>query len=315
MSIEFHRRMLADKVRAAAFHEALRRVIRPGETTVADIGAGTGFLGFLARRLGAREVHLVEHGPVIALAEELARRNGLDGLHFWAMPSGEILDLPAVDVVVAEVLGNLALEENALETLADARRFLKPGGMLLPQRLNQFIAPLATDRFRRELDTWTDIGFGLDFAPARRLSFDNVYVRRITPADLLAQRDAARQWDVIEFMAQPDNLRHGTQRWTIEQPASLHGFALWWRCELVPGVELTTSPFSAPTHWDQIYMPVLARLDCAAGDTVELALESETGGGESGIGLRWKVVHRRGDAVLLRESRDIGRGAPAADQT
>jgi protein arginine N-methyltransferase 1 len=213
------------------------------------------------------------------------------------------------------VLGNLALEENALETLADARRFLKPGGTLIPQRLEQVVAPLATDRFRRELDTWADVGFGLDFEPARRLSFDNVYVHRMTPADLLAQPDAARQWDVIEFTAQPYSLRHGTQRWTIEQAVTLHGFALWWRCELVPDVELTTSPFSVPTHWDQIYMPVFARLDCAAGDTVELALESETGGGESGIGLRWEVVHRRADAVLLRESRDIGRGALAADQT
>ncbi len=42
MLIEFHRKMLADGVRSAAFEAALRRVIRPGETTVADIGAGTG---------------------------------------------------------------------------------------------------------------------------------------------------------------------------------------------------------------------------------------------------------------------------------
>ena len=59
MLIEFHRKMLADKVRSAAFEAALRRVITAGETTVADIGAGTGVLGFMAQRLGAREVHLI----------------------------------------------------------------------------------------------------------------------------------------------------------------------------------------------------------------------------------------------------------------
>ena len=51
MLIEFHRTMLADAVRNAAFHEALRRVIVPGRTTVADIGCGTGLLAFMASRL------------------------------------------------------------------------------------------------------------------------------------------------------------------------------------------------------------------------------------------------------------------------
>lgn len=309
MLIEFHRRMLADPVRSAAFHEALRRVIRPGETTVADIGAGTGFLGFMARQLGAREVHLIEHGPVLALAEELAARNGLDRLHFWPMHSGEILDELAVDVVVAEVLGNLALEENALETLADARRFLKPGGVLIPQRIEQFAAPVTTDRFRRELDSWNSVGFGLNFDAARNVSLDNVYVHRMAPADLLAQDDGARAWDTLDFSAGAAGLRKGSLNWALTGPATVHGFALWWRCELVPGVELSTSPYGPPTHWDQVYLPVQAPLHCVAGDVLDVAIESETGGGEAGIGLRWALVHRRGGADIARESHDIGRGA------
>ena len=76
MSIEFHRRMLGDQVRIAAFRSALAKVIRSGQTTVADLGAGTGILAFLARELGAREVWLYDPGPVLALAEHIARRNG-----------------------------------------------------------------------------------------------------------------------------------------------------------------------------------------------------------------------------------------------
>ena len=60
MRIEYHRTLLADRVRNAAFHEALRRVIVKGKTTVADIGAGTGFLGFLAAKLGAKRVDFYE---------------------------------------------------------------------------------------------------------------------------------------------------------------------------------------------------------------------------------------------------------------
>ena len=50
MRIEYHRTLIADRVRNDAFKAALSRVIRKGETVVADIGAGTGLLGLMAAR-------------------------------------------------------------------------------------------------------------------------------------------------------------------------------------------------------------------------------------------------------------------------
>ena len=41
MRIEYHRTLIADRVRNAAFEAALRAVIKKGVTTVADIGTGT----------------------------------------------------------------------------------------------------------------------------------------------------------------------------------------------------------------------------------------------------------------------------------
>lgn len=308
MLIEFHRRMLADEVRSAAFEAALRRVIVPGQSTVADIGAGTGVLGFMAARLGAREVHLIEHGPVIELAARLADANQIPGLHFWQAHSVEILDPPQVDIVVAEILGNLALEENAVETLNDARRFLKGGGTLIPRRIEQFVAPVVADCFSRELSSWDHAPLGLDFGPARAMSFDNLYVRRIEPAHLLPVAEAARLWDTIEFGAEVSGRRSGNARWEIDEATGIHGFAMWWRCELVPEVSLTTSPFSTPTHWDQVYAPVAQPVRVQAGDSLEIAIESETGGGESGIGMCWTVRRLRGGRELTREQHDIGRG-------
>ena len=53
MRIEYHRTLTADRVRNAAFHAALSKVVVRGKTTVADIGAGSGLLGFMAAKLGA----------------------------------------------------------------------------------------------------------------------------------------------------------------------------------------------------------------------------------------------------------------------
>src|SRR4030095_11225503 len=97
MSIEFHRRMLADRVRHDAFRAALKHAIVPGKSAVADIGAGTGVLAFFARQLCAREVWLSDPGPALGLAETVAARNGIGGLHFVPERSLDVEDPPRVD--------------------------------------------------------------------------------------------------------------------------------------------------------------------------------------------------------------------------
>jgi SAM-dependent methyltransferase len=307
MLIEFHRTMLADAVRSAAFHEALKRVIVPGHTTMADLGAGTGILSFLARQLGAAEVHLVEQGDVLALAERIAERNGIDGLEFWHCHSSEIMDPPQVDVVVAEVLGNLAFEEGVIETLADAARFLKPGGVLIPAAIEQWAAPVTSPAPGEALRSWDAVGYGLDFRDARVVGYDNVYVRRILPGHLLGGAEVARRIDKARFGPDLDGHREGTVSWDLAAPAQVHGFALWWRCELVPGVDLSTSPWGPPTHWDQVFVPVAEPLQLERGDALGLHVASETGGG-SGIGFAWEVTQARAGAILAHETHDLGSG-------
>ena len=305
MSIEFHRRMLADQVRIEAFRDALAKVIDPGRTTVADLGAGTGILSFLARELGAREAWLYDPGPVLGLAEHIAERNGIDGLHFVPERSLDVVEPPQVDVVVAEVLGNFAYEEGVLETLRDARRFLAPGGTMIPHSIVQWAAPVIADRFEHDFRAWRGVA-ALDWSDAERLTRNNMYVFPIEPADLLAVPPAT--WDSLDFAGGIDSRRTGRATWTLAKSATIFGFALWWDCTLVPGVVLSTSPFGPRTHWDQIYLPLLEPLAVRAGDALMLEVSSETGGGESGIDVRWTVEQRRGETIVSRQSLDIGSG-------
>jgi len=139
MRIEYHRTLLADRVRNAAFHEALRRVIVEGRTTLADIGTGTGFLGFLAAKLGAARVDLYESQDIAAVARKLLRRNRLANCRIAAVHSADVAEPDRVDVVVCETLGNYPFEENIIATLEDAReRFLNPGGVIIPKGVEQF---------------------------------------------------------------------------------------------------------------------------------------------------------------------------------
>jgi protein arginine N-methyltransferase 1 len=306
MSIEFHRRMLADRVRHEAFRAALKQAIRPGVSTVADVGAGTGVLAFFAREIGAREVWLYEPGAALELAEAVAARNAIDGLHFVRARSLDVVDPPQVDVVVAEVLGNFAYEEDVLETMRDAQRFLAPGGTLIPASIVQWVAPVVSDRFERDLRSWREVGFSLDWSDAERMTRNNMYVFAIEPEDLV--EGGARSWDALDFRGPIESRRRGSVSWRPQQPQQFNGFALWWDCTLAPGIVLSTSPYRPRTHWDQIYLPLLEPLALGAGDEVRLRLESETGYEESGIEVRWAVSHWRGGSPLAEQQLSIAAG-------
>ena len=134
MRIEYHRTLIADRVRNEAFGRALAAVIRRGETTVADIGAGTGLLALMASRLGAREVFLYEAAEVAGVAAKSLKANRVRNAHLMPCHSTEMVDPPKVDVVVSETLGNYPFEEHIIETLNDARRrFLKLKGVIIPR--------------------------------------------------------------------------------------------------------------------------------------------------------------------------------------
>ncbi len=309
--IELHRKLLGDHDRNAAFHRALQLSIRPGETTVLDIGAGTGFLSFLARRLGAKQCTLIEYTDALDLAESLARTNRIDGLSFIRGHSSEIKRALKVDLVVTETLGNFALEENFLETAIDARRFLKKDGLILPGRLRQYVAPVTRPRLQQDLDIWPGVGFDLDLRPARAISLNNMYVRSIAPADLGGSASGAKLWDDLDVRPQataPKSRRSRSLRWAAGTVGpEVHGFALWWEAELLEGIVLSTSPFAPPTHWEQIYLPLLEPLHVQATDSIELELTCDTRP-DVGVRLQWQTRVLRARQLLLEQAQDSWRG-------
>ena len=300
--------MLGDQVRIAAFRSALAKVIRPGQTTVADLGAGTGILAFLARELGAREVWLYDPGPVLGLAEhDRASATASTALHFVPERSLDVAEPPRVDVVVAEVLGNFAYEEDVLETLRDARRFLAPRGTMIPHSIVQWAAPVSADRFERDFRAWRGVGarsIGPTPSGSRATTCTCSRSSRRTcsmsPRCIVGRARVRRRRSTAAAPA--------AQRGRSQRARPIFGFALWWECTLVPGVVLSTSPFGPRTHWDQIYLPLLEPLTVRAGDALALEISSETGGGESGIDVRWTVEQRRGEKIVSRQSLDIASG-------
>ena len=285
--IELQRKLLGDRVRNAAFEKALKKVIVPGKTTIVDLGSGTGFLSFLASRMGAKHCTLIEYGDILDVSQKDAVRHGITNCTFIKRHSTDVRKLEPVEVLVSETLGNYALEENIIESVEDAKRFLKPKGIIIPGSIRQFVCPVTGDRLAKEIDCW-DTGHDLDLSEARTIAMNNMYVKTIRPEELLNGKDAIREWDSVDFKNKNASIRTGTERWTAEKPMTIHGFGLWWEAELVAGITLSTSPLEKPTHWEQIYLPLLEPIELRNGQSCELHLHSDSRF-EVKINLTWEA--------------------------
>jgi len=309
MRIEYHRTLMADRVRNQAFHAALKALIVPGETTVADIGAGTGFLGLLAAKLGAREVFLYEKAEVAGVAQEILRRNRARKCTLFPFASTEVDDPPRVDLVVSETLGNYALEEDIAATMNDARRrHLKSGGCVIPAAIAQHVAPVISPRVHSELAAWDAAGFGLDLTPAKAMSFNNAYVRSFAGPELLDGGRSAKVWDQLDFSRENRPSRKGDARWLLRERATVYGFALWWTAELARGVALSTAPDAPRTHWEQLYLPLIDPIAVKAAESLALTIRSRSSP-EAGTHLAWTALALdRAGKPRAKQSLDLNKG-------
>lgn len=309
MRIEYHRTLIADRVRNQAFHDALARVIKRGETTVADIGAGTGLIGVMAEKLGAREVILYEAAEVAGVAAATLKANRAKACHLMPCHSTEMDEPPRVDVVVSETLGNYAFEENIIDTLADARlRHLKDGGVMIPARIRQFAVPVISARIHDELTVWDRVGFGLDLSDARDMSLNNAYVRSLKPDELLDGGAAAKVWDTVALGSDTRASRKGEASWKLDTAHRIYGFAYWWDAELIAGVSLSTAPDAPRTHWEQLYFPLQAPMMVDAGESLLVTLRSRSSE-EAGTHLAWTAVHfDRDGKSKARQAMDLDKG-------
>jgi phospholipid N-methyltransferase len=307
--IEYQRTILADTVRNQALARAIKAVVKPGDTVV-DLGSGTGFLAMLARRCGAERCYLIENDQDLArLSSEVLKRNRMTGCTVVHAHSSEVTGLPKADVIVSETLGNFAYEESIIEGVKDARRFLKPRGLVIPQGIEQWVVPVVADRLWHEVSSWDRVGMGLDFTPARQRSLNNMYVKDLRVSDLMADGIVAQAWDRVD-LSQPDNasVRRGTVEWPVIKAATVYGFALWWVCTLADGIEHSTSPKAPATHWKQIYLPVEEPLAVKEGEQLQLGITSDTRPRVK-INVAWEVSRIDANGAMVATQRlDMRKG-------
>ena len=260
-----HAGMLFDEERVGKYSDAIRQVVKKGDI-VADIGTGTGLLAFLCLKAGAERVHAIERSSALRWAKLIAEQHGLTDRIVFHHKDSRFHDLPEkVNVVVSELIGHIAFEEGMAESLFDAKeRFLVPGGVIIPERVQLEVALVEEKEVYPEcIDCWESIE-GIDFSLMREEAVKACYLTALNNRNLLSEPQI---FFAVDFGKHKKPKLEGKHSFAVCRNGEINGIALWFDAILAPGIRLSSGPWTR-THWKQCFAPIARPISVSAGAKV-----------------------------------------------
>jgi precorrin-6B methylase 2 len=285
--VEFHRNLLLDSVRTETYRRAIMRVVKPGDV-VADIGAGTGVLSMFAAEAGAKRVYGIEGAAIAEYAREAIEANGLaERISIIYGHSSEVAIPEKVDVLVSECIGWMMYVGDMFAAVTDARdRFLRPGGIVIPQAIKLFAAPVQSAHHHRYAEFFRGgAPYGLNLSVFGKT--DHVFVTTFDPECLVSDPVVVASCDVS--VGYPNEVIDTTVEFAIRSDCLLHGFALWFEADLCPDVSFSSAPGKPITIWQQTYCSCGTEIAAKKGTTVVLGLQLVRSLKTFGQWMAWKV--------------------------
>ena len=272
----WHVPMMNEQERNQAYHDGLARTVGP-DSTVFEIGTGSGLLAMMAARLGAKSVHTCEAVPLIAqTAMRIVARNGLsERITVLPKPSRAVAlgtDLPArADLLVHEIFSSELLGEAVLPSIEDAKaRLLAPGARVLPAAASLRIALVGGEALGRHLHV--DAAFGFDLQEFNTIFPKKVPLHRedLSPV-LMSEAVDAFRFDFQNAAAFPAERR--TITLTARVDGVCHGIVQWLRIEVAEGVVFENDPARQRpvANWQPTVYSFDAPMRLRSGETVEVS--------------------------------------------
>jgi SAM-dependent methyltransferase len=267
--------MVEDEARNLRYRRALSAAA-PGRV-VLDVGTGAeAVLARFALEAGASRVYAIERSPTAyEAARRLLRRLRLEGrIHLLFGEATELAPRERVDVVVSELIGTIGGSEGAAVALNEVRRrWLKPGGAMVPRRCRTSIAgvslpeeTLRRPRFGRTAGYFAEkvlevIGEGAEL---------RVCAANLPPSWLLSD---AGLFEDLDFAAEVPTAHQRELRLRLARSGRLAGFLAWIELEPEPGDAV--SALRDDCSWLPLLLPVWPDgLDVEEGDEVAASVGS-----------------------------------------
>lgn len=259
--------MIADRVRAEAYGEALRKTVRKGAVVV-EIGTGPGIFAVLACQLGASRIFAIEPAEIIQVAREVAGANGCaDKIEFFEELSSRVKLPFRADVILSDLRGVLPLFQRHIPAIVDARRrFLAPGGTLIPRKDTLWAAVVEAPKpYAEVVDPWDRNPFDQNLSPARLLAVNDIQKVRLSAGQLLTGH---KLWTTLDYADIENNDVRGNLEWTVERAGTGHGIVVWFDADLAEDVGFSNAPGAPETIYGSFFFPWTQPVPLTQGQTV-----------------------------------------------
>ena len=265
-----HLYMLKDRLRLSAYRQAIFKAVRRGDLVV-DIGTGTGILAYFAIQAGAKKVYAIEYGPIIDVARKTAVDNGYsDRIVFIQGKAGDIEIPERADVIVTETIGSFGIDEGIMDLVHDARRrFLKPGGIIIPQNFEVQAVPVAIQH-NHPFKFLNEEFHNLETAHLSHLAANNIYKLQpdvIESLNVLSQPTSLLEVDLYNCRCLEYPLKMAVE-FKIERSGDMDGIVVFPDITLRDGIRISLFDNGRPvlSSWEMIFFPILERTALDAGD-------------------------------------------------
>ena len=285
--------MIVTSPRMDGYSRALRLAVRP-QSTVLDIGAGTGIFSLLACQFGAYQVHAVEPDDAIALAQSFAADNHCaDRIEFHQTLSTHITLPTKADVIVSDLRSIMPMFEQHIPVIIDARqRLLAPGGVMIPMRDTLYGAMVeAPERYARSREPWLENQFGLDLSAGYALAVNSWRKVSLTTDQLLTPPQV---WATLDYRTIMSPHVAGDMAWTAERAGMAHGLCMWFDAELAEGIGFSNAPGQPELVYGQAFFPLEKEVAIEAGDRISVGLKANLVGDDYIISWRTRIESHSG---------------------
>ena len=286
--------MTADRERFAAYSEAIKQAVRPGDL-VLEIGCGPGLFALLACQAGARKVYAIDSEEIVHFARELAAANGYSDRMEFIQGDSRKLQLPErVNVIVSDIRGTLPLFGHGIAAIEDARkRLLVPGARLIPQRDTLKAAVIeAGDFYSKLVSPWLQPAPALNLSLSLAVLLNESYKVRFCNDQLLT---AAQTWAVLDYSVGADTAATADLNFSITRAGMAHGICLWFETQLFDGIGFSSGPNVQKTVYGQVFLPWLEPVSVEQGLNVFVSLHANLVGNE--YVWQWETKIYRNDSI------------------
>eukprot|EP01067_Filipodium_phascolosomae_P007641 Filipodium_phascolosomae@DN619_c0_g1_i1.p1 len=250
-----HEEMLKDQIRTGTYMKAIMSNSHLFQNKVVlDVGSGTGILCLFAAKAGAKHAYGIECSDIVTMAKSIAENNGLSDRITYIQGKVEEVELPVkeVDIIISEWMGYFLLYESMLDTVLFSRdKWLKPGGLIFPDRASLHIAAIEDGEYKEEkIGFWSDV-YRFDFSCLKQSVMEEPLVDTVESHAVAT--NSACILDLNLNTCKSSDVDFATVfELTLQRKEFLHALVAWFDISFSAchkPVGFSTSPYLRYTHW------------------------------------------------------------------